>query len=132
MIEDLAKSNYKAPSEASGSSSRLRTGDVIKLNKMTSIEAKLDAIMNMMNNQEKRGHSCNVVGIVEGAKQKSVADLGLAHEGTYQIDEVQYINGNRSYSFKPNNNLPTRYTPTLRNHENLSCGGGMQQGPRPV
>ena len=49
LIEELTKSNYKAPSEASGSNSRLR-GRVIKLNKMSSIEAKLDTIMNKMNN----------------------------------------------------------------------------------
>ena len=41
---------------------------MIELNKMTPIEAKLDAIMNIMNNQEKRGHSCNDVGIVEGCE----------------------------------------------------------------
>ena len=33
LIEELAKSNYKAPFEASGSSSRLRGGGVIELNK---------------------------------------------------------------------------------------------------
>ena len=68
LIEELAKSNYRAPSKASRSSSRLRAGGVIKSNKMSAIEAKLDAIMNRMNNQERRGHSCNEVGIVEGAK----------------------------------------------------------------
>ena len=39
---------------------------MIKLNKMIAIEAKHDAIMNRMNNQDKRGNSCNEVGIVEG------------------------------------------------------------------
>ena len=34
LIEDLAKSNYKAPSETSRSSSRLRGSGVIELNKM--------------------------------------------------------------------------------------------------
>ena len=56
LIEDQEKSNYKASSEASGSISRYRTGGVIELNKMTTIEAKLDAIMNKMNNQERRSH----------------------------------------------------------------------------
>ena len=46
LIEDLAKSNYKAPSETSRSSSRLRGSGVIELNKMSAIEAKLDALMN--------------------------------------------------------------------------------------
>ena len=35
LIEDLAKSNYKAPSETSGSSSRLRGSGVVELNKMS-------------------------------------------------------------------------------------------------
>ena len=35
-----------------------------------------------------------------------------------------------SYHFKPNPNFLTHYTPALRNHENLSYGGGAQQGPR--
>ena len=68
LIEELAKSNYRASFEALRSSSRLRIGGVIELNKMTVIEAKLPAIMNMMNNQEKRGYSCNEVGIVEGTE----------------------------------------------------------------
>ena len=67
MIEELAKSNYRAPFEASGSSSRL-IGGVIELSKMSAIEAKLDTIMNRMSNQEKRGHSCNEVRNVEGAE----------------------------------------------------------------
>ena len=40
------------------------------------------------------------------------------------------LNANRSYNFKPNLNLPTHYTLTLRNHENFSYGGGAQQGQR--
>ena len=45
------KRNYRVPSEASGNSSRYKTGGVIELNKMTAIEAKLDAIMTKMKNQ---------------------------------------------------------------------------------
>ena len=46
LIEDLAKCNYKGPSEASGSNNRLRGSGLIDLNRMTAIEAKLDAVMN--------------------------------------------------------------------------------------
>ena len=67
MIEELEKSNYKALSEDSGSSSRLREGGVIELNKMSAIEVKLDTIMNRMNNHERKGNSGNEVGTVEGA-----------------------------------------------------------------
>ena len=104
LIEELAKSNYKAPSEALRSSSRLRSG-VTELNKMSAIEAKLDTIMNRMNNKERRDHSYNEVGVVEGVGQKFVVDEGLAHKGPYQVEEVQYLNSSRSYNFKPNNNL---------------------------
>ena len=105
---------------------------MIELNKMTTIEAKLYAIMNKMKIKKKIGHSYNEVGIVEGCEQKNIVDQGLAREGAYQVDEAQYINGNRSYNFKPNTNLPTQYTPALRNHENLSYGGGMKRGSRPA
>ena len=70
LNEELANMNYRAPSKASGSSSRLGTGGVITLNKMSTIEAMLEAIMNKMNNDEIRSHSCNEVGIVEGVEQK--------------------------------------------------------------
>ena len=103
---------------------------VIELNKMTTIEAKLDAIMTRMNDRDIRNHSVNEVGIVEGLEQKSVVDQGLAQEGPYQVEEIQCLNGNRSYNFKRNGNLPTHYTPAVRNHENLSYGGGNHQGQR--
>ena len=54
LIEDLAKCNYKAPSEALVSSSRLRGSGLIGLNRMTAIEAKLDVVMNKLGNNEKR------------------------------------------------------------------------------
>ena len=72
--------------------------------------------------------SAHEVGTVEGNEQKSITYEGLAHEGPYQVEEAQFVGGNRSYNFKPNNNLPTHYTPTLRNHENFSYGGGAQKG----
>ena len=68
LIEELAKSNYRAASEASRSSSRYKTKGVIELNKMIAIEAKLDAIMNRRNNKERRSSSINEVGIVDGAE----------------------------------------------------------------
>ena len=125
LIEELVKSNYRASSEALGSSSRLKGGGVIELNKMSTIKAKLDVLMNKMNNQERKIYLANEVGIMERVEQKQT-DQGLAHESPYQVEEAQYIQGNRGYNFKPNSNLPTHYTPALRNHENLSYGGGVQ------
>ena len=132
LIEDFAKSNYRAPSETLGSNSRLRIGGIIELNKMSVIEAKLDALMRKMNNHERISHSANAIRIEEGGEQKNIDDEGLSHEGPYQVVEAQFVNGKRNYNFKPNTNLPTHCTPTLRNHENFSYGSGVQQGQRLV
>ena len=59
LIEDLAKCNYKSPSEASESSSRLRGSGLIELNRMTAIEAKLDAVMNKLGSNERRMHTAH-------------------------------------------------------------------------
>ena len=60
LIDDLAKRNYRAPFETSGSNNRIR-GGVIQLNRMSAIEGKLDALMSKMNNQERRSLSTNAV-----------------------------------------------------------------------
>ena len=122
MIEDLAKCNYRAPFETSGSSNRLKGSVVIELNQMTAIEAKLDALMRKMGNHERRIHSENEVGTSDENEKRNSAEEGLAPWGPYQVKEAQYLNANRSYNFKPNLNLPTPYTPALRNHENFSYG----------
>ena len=61
LIEDLVKCNYKAPSEASRSSSGMRGSGHIRLDRMTTIEATLDAMMNKLGNNERRLHSANDV-----------------------------------------------------------------------
>ena len=129
LIEDLAKCNYKAPSKASGSSNRLRGSGLLGLDRITTIEAKLDAVMNKLGNNERRMHTAHEVGAVEERSRRSAE--GLAEEEPYQVEETKYMNEQRSYHFKPNPNFPTYYTPALRNHESFSFGGGAQQGPRP-
>ena len=100
LIEDLAKSNYKAPSEASGRNNRLRGSGLIGPDRMTAIEAKLDAIMNKLGNNEKRMHTENEVGAVDKGERRMSAE-GLVEEEPYQVEEAQYLNENRSYTFKP-------------------------------
>ena len=69
-------------------------------------------------------HTALKVGTVdEGLRRKSVEE-GSNHEGPNHVQEAQYLNANRSYTFKPNLKLPTHYTPSLKNHENFSYGGG--------
>ena len=129
LIADLAKCNMKAPSKFSGSNNRTRGSRVIELNKMIAMEAKLDAIMHMMDKQDKKLHFANEIGAVErGGIRRSVE--GSADEDPYAVEEANYLNEQRSYHFKPNPNLPTHYNPALRNHENISYGGGASRGQR--
>ena len=60
-------------------------------------------------------HLTREVRTVEESEQKSSAEEGLTHEGPYQVEEAQFVNGNRSYNLNPNLNLATHYTSTLRN-----------------
>ena len=107
LIEDLVKCNYKAPSEASRSNNRQKGSGVIEINRMTAIEAKLDALMNKLGNNERRMHTALEVGTIDEEEKRKSADEGLTHEDLYLVEEAQYLNANRSYTFKPNLNLPT-------------------------
>ena len=98
LIEYLAKCNYKSPSETLGSSNRLKGSGMQELNWMTSIEAKLDALMSKIGNQEKRTHSENEMGTVDENEKMNSVEEGLAHEGPYQVKEAQYLNSNGSYN----------------------------------
>ena len=71
LIEDLAKCNYKAPSKASGSSIRMKGNGLIGLERMTAIEAKLDAVMNKLGNNKRRMHTTHEVGAVEERIRRS-------------------------------------------------------------
>ena len=127
LIEDLAKCNMKAPSEFSRGSSRGK--GVMELSKMTTMEAKLDAIMHRMDKQERKMHTTHEIEAVERELMRRSAEVPT-EEDSYGAEEVKSVNEQRSYHFKPNPNLPTHYNPTLRNHENFSYGGGALHGPR--
>ena len=75
LIEDFAKCNYRAPYEASRSSSRLRGNGIIEPGRMTLIEAKLDAVMNKLGNNKRIMHTAHEVGAVEKRIRRSVAGL---------------------------------------------------------
>ena len=129
LIEDLVKYNMKAPSESSGRNRITKGSGVIELNKMTAMEAKLDAIMHKLRNQEKRMHYAHEIGVVGRDGIKRSVEVPI-EEDPYQVEEANYLDEQRSYHFKPNPNLRTHYTSTLRGHENFSYGGGASQGPR--
>ena len=72
---------------------------------MTTIEAKLDTLMNKIRSHERRMHLANEVGTVDENEKRDSVEEGLTHEGPYQVEEAQYLNANRSYNFKPNLNI---------------------------
>ena len=72
-------------------------------------------------------HNAHEVGAIKEGIRSSAE--GPVEEEPYQVEEAQYLNANRSYTFKPNPNLPSYYTPALKSRENFSYGGGPQQGP---
>ena len=126
LIEDLARCNMRPLSESSGSSGRAKGQGMIELNKMSAMEAKLDALMHRL---DRRMHYANEIGAVEREERTRNAE-GLTEEGLYAVEEANYLNEQRAYHFKPNPNLPTHYTPALRNHENFSYGGRAQHVQR--
>ena len=129
LIEDPAKCNMKTPSEFSRGNNRGK--GILELSKMSAMEAKLDTIMHRMDKQEKKTYTAHEIGAVERELLKGSADR-VVEEQLYDAEEVKYLGEQRNYHFKPNTNLPTHYHPALRNHENLSYGGGVSQGPRQV
>ena len=107
----------------------MKGNGLIGLDRMTTIEAKLDAVMNKLGSNERIMHTAHEVGAVDERIRRSAEEL--VREEPYQVEETKYMNEQRSYYFKPNPNLPTHYTPALRNHENFSYGVGAQRGHRP-
>ena len=127
LIEDQAKCNMKAPSEFSRGNNRGK--GVMELRKMTTMEAKLDVIMHRMDKQERKMHTAHEIGAMERELMRRSVDAPT-EDDSYGVEEVKYVNEPRNYHFKPNPNLPTHYSPALRNHENFLYGGGALQGPR--
>ena len=85
LIEDLAKCNYKAPFEASGSNSRLKGNCLIGLDRMITIEAKLEAVLNKLGSNERRMHTALKVGAIEERIRRSAE--GVVDEEPYQVYE---------------------------------------------
>ena len=90
LIADLAKCIMEAPSEFTRTYSKARGSGVIELNKMISMEAKLDAIMHKMDKQDKKLHSAHEIGAVErGGIRRSAK--GSADEDPYAVEEANYL-----------------------------------------
>ena len=55
---------------------------------MTTIEAKLDALMNKLGNNKRRMYTTLEVGIVNEGEKRNSAKEGPTHEGPYQVEEA--------------------------------------------
>ena len=95
LIADLAKCNKKAPSESARSNSRTKGSWVIKLNKMTAMEEKLNAIMHRMDKHEKIMHYTHEIGAIERDGIRRTAE-GPTEEDLYQVEEAKYMSEQRS------------------------------------
>ena len=71
VIEDLAKCNYKTPFESSRSSNRMMGNGMIGLDRTTTIEAKLDAVMNKLSSNKKMMHTAHEVGAVREERRNN-------------------------------------------------------------
>ena len=106
----------------------MKGNGLIGLDRTTTIKAKFHAVMNKLSSIERRMHTAYEVRAVREGRRNNAE--GYEEEEPYQVEEAQYLNANKNYTFKPNPNLPTHYSPALRNHESFSYGEGAQQGPR--
>ena len=61
----------------------MRGNGLIGLDRTTAIEAKLDAIMNKLNSNERRMHTTHEVGVVREGRRNSAA--GYEEEELYQV-----------------------------------------------
>ena len=109
MFEELDKNNYQPPSERGDGR---KQGGLHEVDKMSSLEAKFEALMTRLNQQAPKESTIGEIAYMQ-------AQGALMANPSLQIEDANYVN-NRSNTFRPNNNLPSHYHPGLRNHENFS------------
>ena len=81
---------------------------------MSSLEAKFEALMTKLNQQTPKEPTLGEIVYMQ-------AQGAMMTNPSFQVEEANHVN-NRGYTFRPNNNLPSKYHPGLRNHENFSYG----------
>ena len=88
--------------------------ELAKNNYQPPLEAKFEALMTRLNQQVPKEPTLREIAYMQ-------AQGALMANTPLHIEDENYVN-NRSYTFRPNNNLPSPYHFGLRNHENLLCG----------
>ena len=109
MFEESTKNNHQPHSERGDGR---KQGGLHEVDKMLSLEAKLEALMVRLNQQAPKELTVGEIAYMQ-------AQGALMANPLPQIEDANYVN-NISYTFRPKNNLPSHYHPGLRNHENFS------------
>ena len=99
MFEEMAKNNYQPPSEIGDGR---RQGEIHEIDRISSLEAKFDALMTGLNQQ--------------ALKESTLGEIA------YMKTQNALMVNNRTYIVRPNNNFPSHYHVGLRSHENFSYG----------
>ena len=120
MFEELAKNNFQHPSEIGDGR---KQGGLHEVDKMLSLEAKFEALMARLNQQVPKEPTIREISYMQ-------AQGALLANPSLQIEDANYLN-NRSYTFRPNNNLPLHYHLGLRNHKNFSYSNQAIVPPEP-
>ena len=108
IFEELEKNNYQPLSKKGDGR---KQGGMHEVDRISS-EAKFEALMARLNQQAPKEPTIREITYMQ-------AQGALMANPPLQIEDADYVN-NRSYTFRPNNNLPSHYHPGLRNHENFS------------
>ena len=68
----------------------MKGNGLLGLDRMITIEAKLEAVLNKLGSNERRMHTAHEVGAVEERTRRSAE--GLVEEEPYQVEETKYMN----------------------------------------
>ena len=98
LFEELAKNNYQAPFEISIGR---RQGGILKLDRVSSLGAKFEALMTKLNQPTPREPTTREIAYMK--TQEAIMGNSTSH-----VEEANFVN-NRGYVFLPNNNLPMHY-----------------------
>ena len=71
----------------------MRGNGLIRLDRTTTIEAKLDAVMNKLSSNEKRMHTTHEVGAMREGRRNSAKVY--EEEELSQVEQAHYINANK-------------------------------------
>ena len=88
MFEELAKNNYQPPSKKGDGR---KQGGMHEVDKMSSLEAKFEALMASLNQQAPKEPTIGEIAYMQ-------AEDALMANPLLQIEDANYVN-NRSYTF---------------------------------